>query len=137
MCVSSGPAFVLLVTGVATAALAWGWNVSAFELTRQRAARIDAAVGHFYQDNGGYPTDLAELTPRYLFYLPPPVVVRQGGWCYQGGEDYYRLGYVSGQFTYFEADFQTEIYAQAGEPPLTSWKCEELVAKFETGELIY
>jgi hypothetical protein len=133
----SGPAFVLLVTGVATAALAWGWNVSAFKLTGQRAARIDAAVGHFYQDNGGYPTDLAELTPRYLFYLPPPVVVRQGGWCYQGGADYYRLGYVSGQFTYFEADFQTEVYAQAGEPPSTRWKCEELVAKFETGELIY
>jgi hypothetical protein len=133
----SGPAFVLLVTGVTTAALAWGWNVSAFELTRQRAARVDAAVGHYYQDNGGYPTDLAALTPRYLFYLPPPVVVRQGGWCYQGGEDYYRLGYVSGQFTYFEADFQTEVYAQAGEPPSASWKCEELVAKFETGELIY
>jgi hypothetical protein len=44
---------------------------------------------------------------------------------------------VSGQFTYFEANFQAEVYAQAGELPPKSWNCEELLAKFEAGELIY
>ncbi len=132
-----GPAFVVLVITVTTLALVWGWNVSAFDLTEHRAARVDQAVDQFHEDNNRFPTDLAELTPRYLLYLPPPVVVRQGGWCYQGGEDFYRLGYVSGQFTYFSAQFQTKIYAQAGEPPKGSWSCDQLVAKFEAGELNY
>jgi hypothetical protein len=133
----AGPAFVVLVTAVNILALIWGWNVSAFELTERRAARVDQAVAQFYEDNNRFPTGLAELIPPYLLYLPPPVVVRQGGWCYQGGEDYYRLGFVSGQFTYSSAKFQTEIYAQVGESPQGSWYCDQLVAKFEVGELNY
>ena len=130
----AGPAYVVLVTTVTTLALILGWNVSAFKLTGRRAARVDEAVADFYQDNGRYPDSLAELTPHYLLYLPPPVVVRQGGWCYQGGQDFYRLGYVSGHFTYFEADFYAETYAQAGELPPGSWNCDHLVAKFNTGQ---
>jgi hypothetical protein len=133
----AGPFFVLLLTGATTMALILGWNVSAFELTRQRAARIDSAVIRFYQDNGRYPSNLAELTPRYQLYLPPPVVVSQGGWCYQGGEEYYRLGYVSGEFTYFTQDFDIEVYTQIGEPPVSSWNCDEILAGIESGELSY
>ena len=102
----AGPAFVFLVAAAATLALIWGWNVSAFDLTSRRAARIDAAIAQVYRDNNRYPVDLAELTPRYLLYLPPAVVVRQGDWCYQGGAGYYRLGYISGTFTYFDRDFR-------------------------------
>ncbi|MEJ2709351.1 MAG: hypothetical protein P8074_17200, partial [Anaerolineales bacterium] len=133
----AGPIFVLLLSGATTLALILGWNVSAFELTQQRAAKIDAQVVHFYQDNSRYPSDLAELTPRYQLYLPPPVVVSQGGWCYQGDEDYYRLGYVSGQFTYFTQNFDIEVYAQAGEPPAGGWNCDEILAGIESGELGY
>ena len=133
----AGPVFVILLTGVTTLALLLGWNISAFELTQRRAARIDSAVIRFYQDNGRYPSDLAELTPRYQLYLPPPVVVSQGGWCYQGGGDYYRLGYVSGQFTYFTQDFDIEVYAQNGEPPGSGWNCEEILVGIESGELSY
>jgi hypothetical protein len=133
----AGPLFVLLLTGATTLALILGWNVSAVELTQQRATRIDSAVIRFYQDNGRYPSELAELTPRYQLYLPPPVVVSQGSWCYQGGEDYYRLGYVSGQFTYFTQNFDIEVYAQAGEPPVSDWNCDEILAGIESGELSY
>jgi hypothetical protein len=133
----AGPAFVFLVAVVATLALIWGWNVSAFELTSRRADRIDAAIAQFYQDNARYPADLAELTPRYLLYLSPAVVVRQGDWCYQGGAGYYRLGYVSGTFTYFDQDFHAEIHAQAGDLPQATWNCDQLVADFEAGVLNY
>jgi hypothetical protein len=72
-----------------------------------------------------------------LLYLPQPVVVRQAGWCYQGGEDFYRLGYVSGSFTYFQANFLTEIFSQAGSPPEREWSCDEWIAQFEAGETGY
>jgi len=65
------------------------------------------------------------------------VVVRQGGWCYQGGQDSYRLGYVSGHFTYMRADFVEEIVAQAGQPSQASWSCNEWVDRFQAGELSY
>ncbi|NMC79425.1 MAG: hypothetical protein GYA59_08700 [Chloroflexi bacterium] len=131
----AGPLYVVVVTAVATLALVWGWHVSAFTLTERRAVRLEQAVTRFQQENGHYPASLGELTPRYLLYLPPPVVTRQGGWCYQGGDDYFRLGYVSGTFTYFRADYRAQVYAQRGELPQEPWNCDRLVAQFEAGEL--
>lgn len=133
----AGPVYVVLMGVATTLALIWGWQVSAFELTERRAAQVNQAITQFQQDKGRYPASLAELTPRYLLYLPPPVVTHQGGWCYQGGEDYYRLGYVSGDFTYFMVDFWVKIHAQSGEPPQENWNCEQLLARFEAGELAY
>lgn len=133
----AGPAFVVLVTSVTTLALMWGWRVSAFELTERRAARLDQALAEYYRDSGRYPASLEELTPRYLVHLPPPVVVRQGGWCYQGSDSGYRLGYVSGDFTYSYANFKTETYAQVGEPPQGDWICSQLVKQFRSEEINY
>jgi hypothetical protein len=91
-------------------------------------------MAEFFEDNGHYPANLGELTPAYLLYLSPPVVVEGGGWCYQGGEEGYRLGYVSGSFTYFEADYFIETFAQSGDPPQGSWICDEFLARIEAGE---
>jgi hypothetical protein len=133
----AGLVFVFVVCAVAIQALLWGWNVSAFALTERRAERVDTAVGRFYQANGRYPDRLSELTPGYLLYLPPPVVVRLGGWCYQGGQDYYRLGYVSGQFTYQKSTFETHLFKQAGVIPAGSWNCDQMVERFRRGGLVY
>lgn len=133
----AGIGYVILATTLMVIALVWGWRVSAFDLTELRAAEVNQAILRYYQDIGKYPADLDELTPGYQLYLPPPVVVRQGGWCYQGGADYYRLGYVSGRFTYFKSEFHVQVYAQAGELPEKSWACDELVEKFQAGELAY
>jgi hypothetical protein len=133
----AGIIFVFLVTVITTLAFIWGWNVSAFRLTERRASRVNRAVVAYYDDFGFYPASLAELCPRYLLYLPPPVVVRQEGWCYQSGVGYYRLGYVSGQFTYFEARFHAEVYARVGDLPMERWACDALVEKFNNGSLIY
>ncbi len=132
-----GLAYVLLLLVAGTLALSWGWNVSAFTLTEARAARVNQAVGEYYRDNQRYPADLTQLTPRYLLYLPPPVVVSRGSWCYQGGEDFFRLGYVSGEFTYFKANFLAETFAQAGTIPAGSWNCDWQVEQFKTGTLSY
>lgn len=133
----AGPAFVVLVTAVTTLALIWGWQISAYEITERRAARVDQAVADYFQDSGRYPASLAELTPGYLVYLPPPVVVRQGEWCYQASDSGYRLGYVSGGFTYTYANFKTETYSQAGQPPQGDWICSQLVKQFRSEKLTY
>jgi hypothetical protein len=130
----AGPAFIAFVTTTTTLALVLGWSVSAFEVTERRAARVDQAVIEYYEDNGRYPAGLGDLTPNYLLYVSPPVVVEGGGWCYQGGADGYRLGYISGSFTYSEADYFIETFAQSGEAPVGSWICDKLLARIESTE---
>ena len=132
-----GPLYIVLVTAITVAALAQGWKLSAFEITEHRAAAVKGAVENYYQENGVYPARLAELSPRYLPFLLPPVVVRTGGWCYQAGNDFYRLGYISGDFTYFESDFRVETYAQEGNIPIGDWACDGLRARFQAKELTY
>jgi hypothetical protein len=132
-----GPIYILLVTSIAVLMLTLGWGVSAFEMTERRAAVVNNAINDYDQENGVYPASLAELSPRYLLFLPPPVIVRTGGWCYQSGDEFYRLGYISGDFTYFDRDFKIETHAQVGDMPASSWNCDELLAKFNLGELIY
>jgi hypothetical protein len=132
-----GPVYTILVTVVTVLALSWGWNVSAFEMTERRAANVNAAITAYKQDHGVYPASLAELIPRYLLVLSPPVVVRTGGWCYQSTGDAYRLGYISGDFTYFKQDFKIETYTRTGDLPAQPWACDELLARFQAKELTY
>ena len=117
--------------------LSQGWKLSAFEMTERRAAAVNSAIESYYQENGVYPEGLAELSPRYVPFVLPPVVVRTGGWCYQSGADYYRLGYISGDFTYFDSDFRVDTYAQAGDIPVGGWACDEWRARFQAKELNY
>lgn len=65
------------------------------------------------------------------------MVVRQGGWCYQGSQDAYRLGYISGQFTYFRADFKVEDFAQSGGVSGADPTCTDLIADFEAKKVGY
>lgn len=132
-----GPLYTILVTTVAVVTFARGWNVSAFEMTAHRAETVDQAIINYRREHGNYPASLADLSPRHLLFLPPPVIVRTGGWCYQSSGDSYRLGYISGDFTYFERKFRVETYAQSGDVPAATWACDELRARFETMELAY
>ena len=133
----AGPGFVLLLTSLAVLAFSWGWKVSAFKITQARAERVRLSIEQFYRKQSRYPTSLAELTPGYLFYLPPPVVVRYGGWCYHAGADDYSLSYISGKFTYFEQEFFIQNHAQAGILRQAFPACEEWIEKLESGKLTY
>ena len=48
----------------------------------------------YYSREGRYPQDLPQLTTRYVLSLSGPVIINGQGWCYDGGNHYYRLGYV-------------------------------------------
>jgi hypothetical protein len=118
--------------------LSAGWRVSAFEVTEQRAEQIMRTIKDYEREYGPFPTELGVLTPGYLLFLPPPVVVRQGGWCYQGDEDGYRLGYISGDFTYFDSNFNTEVVGEAGAPPAGgAWRCDAMLEMLKAGGATY
>jgi hypothetical protein len=57
------------------------------------------------------------------------VVLRNEDWCYQGGEDYYRLGDFWRQG--FGSLIEIKTYASAGNPPEVGWTCQENFVKMK------
>ena len=125
----AGLAFAALVPLLMSGAFDYGWDVSYHAITESRAARIQRAVERFYTHSGRYPEALRELVPRDLVWISGPVILRGKDWCYQGGEDYYRLGAFYRE--YFGGPISLHIYASAGSPPESGWVCEEELAELK------
>jgi hypothetical protein len=89
--------FYLLCSLGLVLAFAIAAQVDFRQLTEDRANRVSQAVARFHTQEGQYPSSLDQLTPRYLFSIPGPVIMYAQDWCYHGGDDYYRLGYVDRQ----------------------------------------
>jgi hypothetical protein len=104
-----------------------GWRVSYHEITESRAARIARALDQFKDREGYYPEALEILTPRDLLYIQQPMILAGREWCYQGGQDSYRLATYYRE--YFSMPVSLRIYASAGEPPAGTWECEEKLAE--------
>ena len=64
------------------------------KLTEKRAEQVSQAVESYYSREGSYPQNLRKLIPRYALSLPEPVIIYGQGWCYEGGDNFYRLGYI-------------------------------------------
>jgi hypothetical protein len=121
--------FLLGVPVVMILALSQGWHNSNREITAGRAARLQRAVERFHAREQWYPATLDELTPQDLLWIPGPVILSGEGWCYQGGQGYYRLGAFYRD--YFSTPLLVKIYAQAGTPPATGWECGERLAEMK------
>ena len=115
--------FVALTIVALASALHTGLVVSAQGLTASRAETIDRALQQYFARNGRYPDSLAALAPWYLLNIPEPIMFRELTWCYTGGEDYYRLGYVYRDGA--GAPASVRIHAESGTPPERNWMCEE------------
>jgi hypothetical protein len=70
-------------------------RVDYYRLTEVRAGQVSQAIERYYEREGHYPATLAQLVPLTRLSLPGPVIIPGQDWCYQSGEGYYRLGYVS------------------------------------------
>ena len=116
-------AFMLVVPLVAWIAVAAGGQVSPEVLTEKRAARIEGAVQRFHEQNGRYPSQLAELTPRYLWRIPEPIFIPGETWCYAGEGEAYRLGAVY-RDPYHNEPATLRVYAAVGEPLDLTWECD-------------
>lgn len=127
---SVGFIFAILVPALMFAAFSYGWSVSYHAITKERASRIQDAIESFYTENGRYSQELSELVPNYLLRIPEPIILRGESWCYQGGQDYYRLGAFYRE--YFSTPLSLREYASAGNPPETNWACEQQLAAMKT-----
>lgn len=108
----SGAYTLLPLLVIGTAVLAW--QVDFRELTETRAERVSRAVVAFQQREGRYPASLRELTPRTMLTVSEPVILFGQDWCYDGGSDYFRLGYVDRE--HWSSPYLTgHLYAAAGD----------------------
>jgi hypothetical protein len=118
-------AFALLVTFTASCAFQQGMRTSPTGLTEARAETIERAIQRYYGRQGHYPSRLADLMPFYLWRIPQPVIYRDQTWCYEGGDDYYRLGYVHQPAFGVPPEYiSIRIHGAVGEPPGSSWPCD-------------
>jgi len=116
-------AFMLVVPIAAWIAVVAGGQVSPDALTERRAECIAGAVQRFHEQNGRYPSQLAELTPRYLWRIPEPIFIPGENWCYAGEDEAYRLGAVY-RDPYHNAPATVRVYAAVGEPVDLVWECD-------------
>lgn len=99
------------------------------QLTADRAAAVAQAVQRFQAERGRYPSTLAELPPWYRTRLYEPVILQDETWCYAGGADYFRLGYVHRPAFGVPAEYiSVKVAASAGAPPAAGWVCDERLA---------
>jgi hypothetical protein len=120
----AGLAFVIVFTAALIPAVS-GASAPPETLTRQRAEAINQAILRFYDKNQRYPGVLNELVPWYLWRVPEPITYWNSIWCYEGGVDYYRLGYYYSPGPRSEPTwFTVKAYASAGKPPDPKWQCE-------------
>lgn len=112
------------------------WTFDPHAITEKQAGRIQEAIEEYSLMANVYPEELGSISPNYLFFIPPPLTARGTAWCYQGGKDYYRLGYVTYQHTSSggEGGGQAEVVTHGSEGvlPEDAWNCDqelELVQK--------
>jgi hypothetical protein len=100
------------------------------QLTDQHAERLSQGVETYYTRKGRYPPDLRALTPWYVFPLPGPVIIYGEGWCFDAGEDHYRLGYIYRQH-WSNPRLIGRIYTQRGSAPGLQPPCQAEVAALQ------
>lgn len=98
-------------------------------LTKERAQQVSRALDTYQAREGSYPQDLRQLTPFYLLSLPGPLIMYGQGWCYQGGEDYYRLGYLDRDHWSSPILFG-RVYSAQGHSPLKVDVCQPAIDAF-------
>ncbi len=86
--------FYLLLIPILIAVSTHTQRVDFRQLTEKRATQISQAIDAYYVREGHYPEELQQLTLRYMIAIPRPVIIYGQNWCYDGGTDYYRLGYL-------------------------------------------
>jgi hypothetical protein len=123
----AGFLYSLLILALMIAVSARAQRVDFRQLTEERAERVTQAIETYRAREGHYPQDLRQLTPWYILSLPGPVIIYGQDWCYDGGDDYYRLGYVYREH-WSDPRLTGRIYKTIGEAPDLDRICEEEIA---------
>ena len=122
----TGFLYSLLILGLMIAVCARAQSVDFRQLTEERAGRVSQAIETYYAREGRYPQDLRQLTPWYVLSLPGPVIIYGQDWCYDGGEDYYRLGYLDREH-WSDPRLFGRVYSAKGHSPLKVDICQPAI----------
>jgi hypothetical protein len=135
----AGLAFMIITLIFIVGTYTLGWLIDPQAITAARAEEISQAIQRYNQQAGEYPPKLEVLAPGYLPILLGPLTGRGQVWCYQSGEDYYRLGYViferyhqyADDTPFWEPYYEIKVPSSAGQPPGTAWMCDEELENFK------
>ena len=121
--------YLLLVPVLLFSAFGIGIKIPYHPISDIHAAIIQKALQSFYAQNARYPGTLEGLVPRQLLWVPSQLILRGEPWCYQGGQDYYRLG----DFwrSSFSSLLEIRVYAAAGNPPEAGWTCQNNLVRMK------
>jgi hypothetical protein len=122
--------YALLIPALMIAVSARAQAVDYRRLTEERAAQVSHAVEAYYAREGRYPQNLRQLTPRYLLSLPGPIIMNGQGWCYDGGDGYYRLGYLDREH-WSSPILIPRAYRTGGQVPDLPGICDEQITALQ------
>lgn len=125
----AGGLYVLLIPALIVLST-YAQQVDFRQLTEERAERTRVVIESYYAREGRYPQDLRQLTPRYSLSLPRPVIIYGQDWCYDGGNEFYRLGYVYREH-WSDPRLVGRIYETVGEMPDRDRICDEEIAALQ------
>jgi hypothetical protein len=125
-----GPLYLLFVPALLIATYISAGQVDYRQLTADRAARIDQAIQAYHARQGVYPKNLGQLTPLYILAIPGPVIINGAGWCYDGGDEYYRLGAVF-RGNWWDPVITGRVYETQGIVPDLPPLCEREIVEFK------
>jgi hypothetical protein len=125
-----GILYLVLTSTLMIAVSANAQRVDFRQLTEERAGRVSQAIESFYANEGHYPQDLRQLIPWHTLTIPGPVIIYGQDWCYDGGEDYYRLGYVYREH-WSDPRLIGQIYTSKGDMPDLGRMCEEQIVAMQ------
>ena len=120
----AGPAYAVIVSAMLIAVSASAQRVDFRQETAQRAERTVRALESYYARRGSYPESLSQLMPWYSLPLPKPLVIYGQDWCYEGGTDHYRLGYLDREH-WSDPRWIGRVYKSVGETTDASALCME------------
>jgi hypothetical protein len=126
----AGFLYALFIPALMIAVSARAQGIDFRQLTQERAARVSQAIETYHAREGRYPHDLRQLIPWYSLSLPGPVIIYGQDWCYAGGDDYYRLGYVDREH-WSDPLLTGRMYTTKGEAPDLPAICAAEIAALE------
>ena len=127
---AAGILYLVFTSALMIAVSARAQSVDFRQLTEERAERVTRAIESYHSKEGHYPQDLRQLIPWHILSLPEPVIIYGQDWCYDGGEDYYRLGYIYRQH-WSDPRLIGQIYTTQGDMPDLGRMCEEQVVAMQ------
>jgi hypothetical protein len=119
-----GLAYTLFLGAALFTTFSLAIRVDYHQLTEARAGWVSQAIERYYVREGHYPATLTQLVPVARLLLPGPVIIPGQDWCYQSGEGYYRLGYVS-RNNWSSPYLYIRTYQQVGAVPEIPTLCAE------------